>query len=116
MVCLLGLFFGVTGFGYAQSTREVKNTPKAPAPRYQSAKKTNQGFFLFNLFKKKQTEPNEIEEFRKRMKDLSKRKAKEQKLAEDPQYSNPLYFGHKKPPKKRKNGKKKFCKECGMSH
>lgn len=33
-----------------------------------------------------------------------------------PQYSNPAYFGHKKKPKKRKRGKRKFCKECGIVH
>ena len=38
------------------------------------------------------------------------------KEMEKPQYSDPTYFGHKKPPKKRPVGKKKFCKECGMSH
>ena len=35
---------------------------------------------------------------------------------EKPQYSDPSYFGHKKKPKKRPPGKKKFCKECGMYH
>jgi len=33
-----------------------------------------------------------------------------------PQYSDPTYFGHKKKPKKRPPGKKKFCKECGIYH
>lgn len=33
-----------------------------------------------------------------------------------PQYSDPSYFGHKKKPKKRRNGKKRKCKECLMWH
>ncbi|HEX5171356.1 MAG TPA: hypothetical protein VFW11_19400 [Cyclobacteriaceae bacterium] len=33
-----------------------------------------------------------------------------------PQYSDPLYFGHKHPPKKHKAGKLKYCKECGIRH
>ena len=36
--------------------------------------------------------------------------------AEKPQYSDPAYFGHKSKPKKRKPGKKKFCKECQIVH
>jgi len=38
------------------------------------------------------------------------------KELEKPQYSDPMYFGHKKKPKKRPPGKKKFCKECQMWH
>ena len=34
----------------------------------------------------------------------------------DPQYSDPSYFGHKKKPKKRPPGKRKFCKECEITH
>lgn len=33
-----------------------------------------------------------------------------------PQYSNKMYFGHKRPPKKRPLHKRKFCKECGIVH
>jgi hypothetical protein len=33
-----------------------------------------------------------------------------------PQNSNPQYFGHKRPPKKRPPGKMKFCKVCGLKH
>lgn len=40
----------------------------------------------------------------------------EQKMADSPQYTDKMYFGHKRPPKKRPLGKRKFCKECGMKH
>ncbi len=33
-----------------------------------------------------------------------------------PQYNNPMYFGHKRPPKKNPVGKRKYCKECLMWH
>jgi hypothetical protein len=33
-----------------------------------------------------------------------------------PRYSNKMYFGHKKPPKKRPPHKRKLCKECGLKH
>lgn len=110
---------GVVFTGMGQSTRDV-SAPKPPAPRYQAIKKQKKGF-MWGLFKKKQkveikTHQEEVAEFRERMQQTARRKSKEAKLAEKPQYSDPLYFGHKKPPKKRKNGKKKFCKECGLTH
>lgn len=113
------MVFGFTVVGYGQTTRDV-TTPKTPSPTYQAYKKEKKGF-LFGLFKKKKkvefkTEAEEVADFRKRMEKVYKEKAKTAKEAEKPQYSNPLYFGHKKPPKKRKNGKKKFCKECGLWH
>lgn len=41
---------------------------------------------------------------------------REERMKKKPQYSDPMYFGHKKPPKKRPPGKQKFCKVCGMRH
>ena len=44
---------------------------------------------------------------------------KYQKLAKEmkkPQYSEHAYFGHKRLPKKRRLGKRKFCKECEIVH
>ena len=35
---------------------------------------------------------------------------------EKPRYANPLYFGHRRPPKKRPLGKQKFCKTCRIKH
>lgn len=112
--------FLFTGVSFGQSTRDVK--PKdPPPPAYQATKKTEKGFL--GIFKKKEektvfnkSREEELAEFRAKMKDVYKEKAKEQKKAEDPQYSNPLYFGHKKPPKKRPPDKMKFCKQCGLKH
>jgi hypothetical protein len=56
------------------------------------------------------------QEFYDRMEELAKVRKKNERLMEKPQYSNPLYFGHKRPPKKRKPSKMKFCKECGIRH
>ncbi|UZR96072.1 hypothetical protein [Chondrinema litorale] len=41
---------------------------------------------------------------------------KEAAMKDDPRYTDPLYFGHKKPPKKRPVGKQKYCKVCGIRH
>jgi hypothetical protein len=56
------------------------------------------------------------EQFYDRMAELEKTRRKNERLMEKPQYSNPLYFGHKRPPKKRKPSKMKYCKECGIRH
>lgn len=57
-----------------------------------------------------------VKEYEERMEANAKRYKKEAKMAEKPQYSDPSYFGHKKKPKKRPVGKRKFCKECGIVH
>lgn len=56
------------------------------------------------------------QEFYDRMAKLEKTKRKEERMMEKPQYSDPMYFGHKHPPKKRKPSKMKFCKVCGIRH
>lgn len=57
-----------------------------------------------------------VKEAEERQEENAKRREKEAKLAEKPQYSDPTYFGHKKKPKKRPVGKRKLCKECGIVH
>jgi hypothetical protein len=56
------------------------------------------------------------QQYYERMAKVFKDKEKAEKEMAKPQYSNPMYFGHKRPPKKHKPGKMKFCKECGMRH
>jgi len=56
------------------------------------------------------------EEFYELMEANAKRRKKMAKEMEKPQYSDPMYFGHKKKPKKRPVGKRKLCKECGIVH
>ncbi len=96
---------------FAQTSRDVA-APKPPAPRYQSEKK-KEGAFT-KLFKKDPKSDQEV--FRARMKEVSKQKRKDEKSSKKPQYSDPQYFGHKKPPKKRPLGKRKFCKVCHIVH
>ena len=56
------------------------------------------------------------QEFYERMEQVAKDRRKAEKLMEKPQYSDPVYFGHKRPPKKRKPSRMKYCKECGIRH
>ena len=57
-----------------------------------------------------------IVEYEKRMKtNVRKHKVIARKMKK-PQYSDHSYFGHKRKPKKRPVGKRKFCKECEIVH
>lgn len=57
-----------------------------------------------------------VKEYYERMEANAKKYKKMEKEMKKPQYSDPTYFGHKHPPKKRPPGKKKYCKICGMVH
>jgi hypothetical protein len=54
--------------------------------------------------------------YEQQKKENAKKYAQMAKDAKKPQYSDPSYFGHKKKPKKRPVGKRKFCQECGIVH
>lgn len=56
------------------------------------------------------------DEYVARMKRTVRMIRKQEKLMKKPQYSNPMYFGHKRPPKKHKPSKMRYCRECGIRH
>jgi hypothetical protein len=56
------------------------------------------------------------EEFYQRMQAVAKARRKQAVKLQKPQYSNPLYFGHRTKPKKHSAKKMKYCKECGIRH
>jgi hypothetical protein len=47
---------------------------------------------------------------------VAKERKKAEKIMQKPQYSDPMYFGHKRPPKKRSAKKMRYCSECGIRH
>ena len=57
-----------------------------------------------------------VKEYYERMEANARKYKQEERELKKPQYSDPTYFGHKHPPKKRPPGKKKYCKVCGMYH
>jgi hypothetical protein len=59
---------------------------------------------------------NSEKEYYDRVEAFAKTRRKNEKMLMTPQYSDPSYFGHKRPPKKRPPHKMKFCKECGIRH
>jgi hypothetical protein len=55
-------------------------------------------------------------EFYKRVEKVAREKQRMLRKMAAPQYSNPLYFGHKRPPKKHIASRMRYCKECGIRH
>lgn len=55
-------------------------------------------------------------EYYARVEQAAKERKRMLKFMDKPQYYNPLYFGHKRPPKRNPPNKMKFCKECGIRH
>lgn len=118
VVVLLFLVVSIASFGQSKKKRAEEGTnaptslnPSFPSEQY-APKKTS------SKKKSKKSGPTyeSEQQYYERMARLEKTRKKNEKLMEKPQYSNPMYFGHKRPPKKHKAGKLKFCKECGMRH
>ena len=74
-----------------------------------SSKRSYKAAFNKNLDRK-------VREYEERMEANVKRDRKLAREMQKPQYSDPSYFGHKRKPKKRPMGKRKFCKECEIIH
>lgn len=55
-------------------------------------------------------------QFYDRVQKAAKMKKRALRKLNKPQYTNPLYFGHKSSPKKRPPHKMKYCEECGIRH
>jgi len=107
------LFFVLIAAGWeatAQSSRDI-TTPQQQGAQYNS-KQTSKGRKKVRADKYDRLQ----KEYDERMKDNLKENKKEARLMEKPQYSDPSYFGHKRPPKKRPVGRRKFCSECGIVH
>jgi hypothetical protein len=121
---LLVLLVGLTTVAFGQSK---KKKPSEPAPTSQQpsslAPSSPQSQQPVKTKSKSKTKSPKLEvtydaerKYFKRVKQVAKEQIKAEKEMQKPQYSDPMYFGHKKPPKKRPTGKTKYCKECGMRH
>lgn len=123
---LIAVLF-ITSESFAQLSRKEKKAarrneavdqpttldPAASTPDYSDkhAKQTKSK-------KKKGTGPtyNSMKEYENRLDDRGKTYRKNEKNVVTEQYVNPMYFGHKRPPKKRPAHKMKLCKVCGIRH
>ena len=103
---------------YAQSRKERKAeaqqqgpTSLDPLPRERELPKHTR-----KRIESKGPTYNAEKDYYERVEAFVKTQRKNEKMLMRPQYSDPSYFGHKRPPKKRPPHKMKFCKECGISH
>lgn len=113
MQMIIVLIFISYSFSMAQSGKsKIKEIDRGATydNGAKKVKKKKSNYSISKDFDKK------VEEYEKRMQDNVKKHKKMEKEMRKPQYSDPTYFGHKKKPKKRPQGKKKFCKECGLKH
>lgn len=122
-VFLIILLTAVAIDGKSQSKKKKKSTER-PAAGYTSspsalAPGTSTETMAPRQSKKKnsrKTTYDQQREYYERVAEVAKNREKAAKIMEKPQYSDPMYFGHKRKPKKRPPHKMKFCKECGIRH
>jgi uncharacterized protein HemX len=120
---LLVLLVGLSTLAFGQNKKKKQSEP-APTSQQPSSLSPNTTPQVQQPSKtKSKTKSPKLEvrydaerQYYKRAKQVAKDQIKAEKELQKPQYSDPLYFGHKRPPKKRPLGKQKFCKECGMKH
>jgi hypothetical protein len=106
---------------YAQNSRETAGEQKVRGkadPRYhhEAVKKNNRRKNKKPENSYKRYYDVKVREFEDRKDAVAREEKKKAREMKKPQYSDPSYFGHKKKPKKRPPGKKKYCKECGLIH
>ena len=119
LCCLIFLVGSVNV--YAQSREKSSESPNSFSPysakeekaQVRQAKKNRKKSFRV-AFNKNMDQ--KVKEFEKRMQANAKMERKKAREMQKPQYSDPSYFGHKRKPKKRPVGKRKFCKECSIVH
>lgn len=115
-------FFLITSLALGQTTKKKKNKDNVrsetnqpstvdpgASPTYSEPKKTRvkSGLKITYDGERRYYERKEL---------VAKERRKAEKELMKPQYSDPMYFGHKRLPKKRKPGKMKYCRECGLRH
>lgn len=121
VIYLFMLFLGLSVMAQAQSQKKSQ-TAKGDSYNFRSEYNTKSSKKDVRQAKKAYKSSYarqfdvKIKEYEQRMQANAKKYDKLAKEAEKPQYSDPAYFGHKKKPKKRKPGQKKFCKECQIVH
>jgi len=124
---LMALLIGCALHSWAQSVPgSSKNKKKAKGEEVQDQPSSLQPYYPEKKYEPKEKKGTKKtagkitydarEQFYDRMEQVAKAHRKAEKELEKPQYSDPSYFGHKRPPKKRPPEKMKFCKVCGIRH
>lgn len=127
-VCMKAIIFALSLISFAafgQSEKSLLNTD-APSSLH-SGRKTEDNYSIKSERRKSRWSKKDMiriyggtiespKEYVARMERTASEIQKRERLMKKPQYANPLYFGHKRLPKKHKAGHLKFCKECGIRH
>jgi hypothetical protein len=92
---------------------ETSLRPRSLQPKFPSRKEVSR---REKLALKPKTTVDLQEEYYARVEAVIKARRKAARIMKKPQYSDPMYFGHRRPPKKHSAAKMKFCKECGIRH
>jgi hypothetical protein len=111
--CLLAISFPL--YTYAQTTLGDKSPPEAQVQvKHKRAHRPT---------KERSVRPKKVNirhtpryEFYARVEKVAKEKQRMLRKMDEPQFTNPLYFGHKRPPKRHEVHKMRYCKECGIRH
>jgi hypothetical protein len=110
--------------GYSQSNPDFSGPfPKTSVLQEAASPKVvhRKGFFSSKKAKslkvKKQKVTHSAQfEFYERVEQAAKDHQKQLKKFSKPQYTNFLYYGHRRLPKRRPPHKMRFCNECGIRH
>lgn len=109
------LIFVVPAFGQKKQPEPPRqNNPSSLSPEVparsthppKASRKKSSGKVTYSL----------EEQYYDRVLSVAKERRRAEKVMQKPQYSDPMYFGHKRPPRKRPPGKMKYCRECGLRH
>jgi hypothetical protein len=108
-----GLLAGIPAFSFSQTILGDRNI-SAETKRVETRHHRSQ--WRSPQLKKMKVKHTPEYEFYKRVEKVAREKQRMLKKMAAPQYSNPLYFGHKRPPKKHIASRMRYCKECGIRH
>jgi hypothetical protein len=111
-IFFVALFWSIGSVVFAQTKKKDQSTSVEsilPQKEYAPKKKKKKS-------KGSETTYDARNDFYDRQEALNKQRIKNEKSGDNPQYSDPQYFGHKRPPRKRPANKMKFCKVCGIRH
>ncbi len=116
---LVGFACGSTFlFIVCATSTQAQNYPSGPtslSPAVQPVYKVNKQTGKAKRIQPKVKHSAEYQ-FYDRVQQAAKSKKRTLRKLNKPQYTNPLYFGHKNPPKKREVHKMRFCHECRIRH
>lgn len=123
LFCDLCALFLAGGVLLAQDTRApAPNTRAAEAQqrRPSSEKEDNKAKRQHEPDSKVEVGPSRFEqlekEYKQRLAAQTRKHRDLERRLQKRRFRDPTYFGHKRKPKRRKAGKKRLCKECGIIH